>query len=107
MTRLIAFGEARLDLLAEHADVLTAAEAGPGRLLSAPYAVSRLHITLLLRDADPGCDSEYLAESLLAALGVDLFLYMRDVRGLSLQRLKDGWGELARRTVPDAPGSSL
>lgn len=103
--RLTAFGEARLDLLAEHADVLTAAEVGPGRLLSAPYAVARLHITLLLREADPRCDAEYLAESLLAALGVDLFLYMRDVRGLSLARLKRGWGELVQRTVPGAPQS--
>ena len=76
------------------------AERHAGWLLSAPYAVSRLHITLLLRESDPDCDADYLAESLLASLGVDFFLYMRDVRGLTLQQLKDGWGELVRRAVP-------
>jgi len=98
--RLIAFGEARMDLLAEHADVIAAAEVGPARFVSPPYAVYRLHVTLLLHEADPGCDAGYLTESLLACLGVDFFLYMRDVRGLSLEQLKQGWGELVRRAVP-------
>jgi AcrR family transcriptional regulator len=98
--RLIAFGEARMDLLAEHAEVLAAAELGPARFASPPYAVYRLHMSLLLREADPDCDAEYLAETLLACLGVDFFLYLRGARGMSLQRLKQGWGELVRRVVP-------
>ena len=51
--RLIAFGHGRIDLLAEHAEVLAAAEVGPARLYSPPYAFYRLHVTLLLREADP------------------------------------------------------
>ena len=98
--RLTAFGEARMDLLAEHTDVIATAEVGPARFLSPPYAVYRLHVTLLLREADPGCDADYLTESLLACLGVDFFLYMRDVRGLSLEQLKHGWGQLVLRSVP-------
>lgn len=98
--RLIAFGEARLDLLADHADVLAAAEVGPARFSSPPYAVYRLHMTLLLREADPRCDAEYLAEALLACLGVDFFLYLGEARGMPLERLKTGWGELVRRVVP-------
>jgi AcrR family transcriptional regulator len=97
--RLIAFGEGRLDLLAEHAEVLAAAEIGPGRFDSPPYAVYRLHVTLLLREADPGCDAEYLCEVLLACLGVDVFLAMREQRGFSLARMKQSWGELVRRTL--------
>jgi AcrR family transcriptional regulator len=98
--RLIAFGEGRLDLLDEHAEVLVAAEIGPARFTSPPYAVYRLHLTLLLREADPHADVESLAEALLAFLGVDVFLYMREVREMPLDRLKASWGELVRRIVP-------
>jgi AcrR family transcriptional regulator len=105
--RLIAFGEARLDLLAAHAEVLAAAEVGPARFSSPPYAVYRLHMTLLLREADPGCDAEYLAEALLACLGVDFFLYLDEGREMRLQRLKTGWGELVRRVVPCPAASAV
>jgi AcrR family transcriptional regulator len=104
--RLIAFGEARLDLMADHADVLAAAEIGPARFDSPPFAVHRLHVMLLLREADPGCDAEYLAETLLACLGVELFLYLRELRGFSLARMKASWAELVRRTLAcGAPGA--
>lgn len=101
-TRLIAFGEARLDLLEDHSEVLAAAEVGAARFASPPYAVHRLHITLLLREAAPECDAEYLAEILLASLGSDVFTYLRGERGLSLERLKSGWAELVQRVVPAA-----
>jgi len=102
-TRLIAFGEARLNLLADHAEVLAAAEVGPARFDSPPYAVHRLHVTLLLREADPDCDAEYLAEMLLSNLAGDVFLYMNVARGISLERLKAGWSELVSRVVPSVP----
>lgn len=100
--RLIAFGEARMDLLADHSEVLAAAEVGPARFFSPPYAVYRLHMTLLLREANPDCDAEYLAEALLACLGVDYFLYLRE--GRELERVKSGWSELVRRVTRCAPG---
>ena len=105
--RLIAFGEARLDLLADHAEVLAAAEVGPARFSSPPYAVYRLHMTLLLGEADPRCDAEYLAEALLACLGVDFFLYLDDAHEMRLQRLKAGWSELVRRVAPCAAASAV
>jgi AcrR family transcriptional regulator len=92
--RLIAFGCRRLDLLAENAETLAAAEIGPGRFSTAPYAVHRLHLTLLLREAVPGCDADYLAEVLLNALGADLFLFLHEGREFPLERLHAGWGEL-------------
>ncbi len=101
-TRLTAFGEARLELLEDHSEVLAAAEVGAARFASPPYAVHRLHLTLLLREAAPDCDAEYLAEILLASLGSDVFTYLRRERGLSLERLKAGWGELVQRVVPAA-----
>lgn len=98
--RLIAFGEALLDTLELHSELLLAADAGPARFAHPAYRVHRLHVTLLLREADPECDSEMLAETLLAALGAELFIYLRAARGMSLERLKAGWAELVRRTVP-------
>jgi AcrR family transcriptional regulator len=104
--RLIAFGEAVIDMLDGHVELLVAAEDGGARFSSAPYAVYRLHITLLLRKADPNCDAEFLAETLLAALGADLFLYLRDVREMDLERMRAGWGELIGRMIPASSPNS-
>jgi AcrR family transcriptional regulator len=101
--RLIAFGHAVLQLLDGQAELIVAAEGGAARFASPPYAVYRLHITLLLREADPGCDAEFLAEMLLACLGADFFLYLREVREMPLERLQAGWEELVRKTIPGAP----
>jgi AcrR family transcriptional regulator len=98
--RLIAFGRERMDFIAEHAEVLAAAELGPERFSSPPQEVCRLHLTLLLREADPGCDAEYLAETLLAALGADFYVYLGLARELPVERLKDGWTELVTRVLP-------
>jgi AcrR family transcriptional regulator len=106
LQRLIAFGHAVLDLLDLNADLVFAAEGGGARFSSPPYAVYRLHMTLLLREADPACDAELLAETLLAALGADFFLYMRDAREMPVARLKAGWDELARGIVAGAPRAS-
>ncbi|HTU77188.1 MAG TPA: helix-turn-helix domain-containing protein [Solirubrobacteraceae bacterium] len=92
--RLIAFGEALLDTLDAHSELLLAAETGPARFAHPAYAVHRLHVTLLLRELDPGCDAELLADSLLAALGAELHVYLRDARGMSLARIKAGWRQL-------------
>jgi AcrR family transcriptional regulator len=98
--RLIAFGHALLGLLAGHGDLLLAAEHGGARFGSAPYAFYRLHLELLLREADPGCDAELLAETLLAFLGADLFLYLREVREMPPERLASGWEALVRLVLP-------
>jgi AcrR family transcriptional regulator len=98
--RLMAFGEAFLDTLELHSELLLAAETGSARFDHPAYRVHRLHVMLLLQEADPECDSEMLAETLLAGLGAELFIHLRLARGMSLERLKDGWRELVGRTVP-------
>jgi AcrR family transcriptional regulator len=98
--RLIAFGEAMLDMLEAHSELLLAAETGPARFTHPAYTVHRLHVMLLLREADHECDAEILADALLAALGAELFLYLRHVREMDLRRLKAGWRELVERAVP-------
>ena len=101
--RLIAFGEARLDLIDAHAELLSAAEAASAHLDSPPHMASRLHVTLLLREIDPDCDPELLAETLLAGLTAGLFVYLRDARGFSLERIKEGWRRIVDGLVPAAP----
>jgi AcrR family transcriptional regulator len=99
LERLVAFGEARLDLLAHHSDLIAAAERGADRLVSPPYIVYRLHMTMLLREAAPACDAPYLVEALLASLGASEFLHMREQLGLSLEAIKAGWRELVVRLL--------
>ncbi|MEA2199590.1 MAG: hypothetical protein QOI89_186 [Solirubrobacteraceae bacterium] len=106
--RLIAFGEALLDTLEAHTELLLAAETGSVRFMHPAYVVHRLHVMLLLREADGECDAEVLSDTLLAALGADLFIHLRKGRGMSLERLKQGWGDLVSRTVPAAePAAAL
>ena len=104
--RLIAFGEALIDLLERHGPLLAAAEVDGGRLLSAPYGVYRLHVTLLLHEADPSCDAELLAEFLLGALSAQQFMHLRDQRGVPLERLKRAWSNLVDRALPPDPLSA-
>jgi AcrR family transcriptional regulator len=100
--RLIAFGEAIIDLLDGHVELLLAAEVGGARFSSAPYAVYRLHMMLLLREAAPSCDAEFLSEMLLAGLSADLFVYLRDAREIGLERMKAGWRDARGSVVAGA-----
>lgn len=104
--RLVAFGHALLDQLETHSELICAAEAGAARFVSAPHAVHRLHVALLLGEADPTCDADALADVVLAGLAADLFVYMREVRGIPLERLKDGWAQLVERLLARPPVGS-
>ena len=84
----------------DHAELMAAGEVAGAHLDSAPYAASRLHVTLLLGEIDPDCDGELLAETLMAALSGSLFLYLRNARGFPLERIKDGWRRLVDGLVP-------
>lgn len=93
--RLLAFGRGYLDLLERHADLLSMSEWSAGaRYGSAPYALYRVHVGLLLAEAAPEADVDVLAEALLATLGAGLFVHLRRSREVSLERLKDVWATL-------------
>jgi len=102
--RLVAFGERLLDLIEVNGDLLAAAERGGAakRLRHTVYAAYRAHIAILLRQALPGRDIDYLTDVLLALFAADLVLYQRRVVELPLQRLKDGWGALVDDLVDAA-----
>lgn len=103
--RLAAFGEALLDLLEEHGDVIALAEAGlPGlRLRSPVHLARRVHIVAVLSDAE-GVDADYVADALLGTLSADLVLHQRRVAGRSLDELKAGWRRLVGAVL--APAST-
>ena len=99
--RLVAFGESLLDLIDIQGDLLAAADTGaPGRRLRhTVYGAYRAHVALLVREAAPALDADYLPDVLLAALAPDLVLHQRRVRELPLARLKSGWRELVHALV--------
>lgn len=100
--RIVAFGDAYLDLLDHHAPLLAAAEAGPGwRGGVGPVAFYRTHLTVLCQQADRECDAELTAVHLLHALSPALFLHLRRELDFPLDRIKSAW----RRQVDGWLGS--
>ncbi len=97
--RLVAFGEAMLDMLEAHHEILFEAAVRGAHFAAGPYGVHRLHVLLLLREADPGCDAELLSDLLMASLGAELFINLRQARGVELERIKRGWRELVSRAL--------
>jgi AcrR family transcriptional regulator len=96
--RLVAFGHARFDLLERHGLMIAAAEVSErGERFDEPvYVFYRSHIGMLVRDARPDCDAEYVTEALLAPLAATAFMYQRRARGMTLERVKQGYEWLVR-----------
>lgn len=100
--RLVAFGHARFDLLERHGLMIAGAEMserGDVRFNYPVYVFYRSHIWMLVREADSECDPDYITEVLLAPLSATLFIYERRTRGMSLERVKDGYEWLVRRLL--------
>jgi len=97
--RLIAFGERLLRHLARHGDLIAAADGRLDRYRTGPFSVYRAHVGLLVREAAPDADWEYLTDALLASLGASHVNYMRRARGMSEERLAAGWADLVRRLL--------
>lgn len=98
--RLTAFGEAMLDRLERDGELLLETEAHVGQWQrSQPYGALWLHVRMLLEEALPDADPEYLADVLLASLSPGAFHHQRQVRGLELERLKAGFAELVARLL--------
>ena len=97
--RLIAFGAAMLDRLEEHLEILRESEltSHGAYLRSSPYAVHRIHVRILVGQARPDADADYLTDILLAPLSAVTFAEQRHTRGLSLDQLKAGYADLVAR----------
>jgi AcrR family transcriptional regulator len=100
--RLIAFGERLFEHFTQHGELIAAAEAKVGlRYRSAPFNFYRTHVQLLVREAAPDADWEYLSDVLMASLRADHLLYLREIRGISDERLAASWADLVRRLFSD------
>ena len=99
--RICAFGRCMLGLLEQHGDMLLAAELGARwvRGEAGVYAFYRTHLAMLVREAAPELDDEYVAEALLTPLAPETFLYLRKGRELSLERIGAGYEQLVRRLL--------
>jgi AcrR family transcriptional regulator len=99
--RVIGFGRGMCALLEAHGDMLLAAGLGVrwARGEAGVYAMYRTHLAMLVREAAPELDDEYLAEALLAPLTAETFLYLRKGRELSLERIEAGYEQLVRRLL--------
>ncbi|HEX6695327.1 MAG TPA: helix-turn-helix domain-containing protein [Solirubrobacteraceae bacterium] len=102
--RLRAFGAGQLGLLESHARFMFFGDKIlAGRHDHPVYAFHRVHLSYLLREIlGDDARTEYLVDALLAALAPELFLYQREVRGMSLEDLVDGWSTLVDAVVATA-----
>jgi len=100
--RLIAFGERLFEHYRQHGELIAAAESSGGvRYSSAPFSVYRAHVQMLVREAAPDADWEYLGDALMASLRADHIRYLRRLRELPDERVAAGWAELVRRLFSD------
>jgi AcrR family transcriptional regulator len=98
LERLVAFGRARLELIARQGDLLLAAEMGApwARMRSPVYAAHRAHVAILVREVcAEDADADFLSDVLLGSLAADLVLYEHRVRGMSWEEIGDAWEGLA------------
>jgi AcrR family transcriptional regulator len=97
--RVIAFGEAMIDLCVERRDLMAEVQAGPRWLRTNIYSGYRAHLAYLVAQAAPEQDAEFVADTLLGVLRADLVSHLVVDRGLDVQRLKDGFRALATRLL--------
>ena len=93
--RVIAFGEAMIDLCVDRRDLMAEVQAGPRWLRTSIYSGYRAHLSYLVAMAAPEQDAEFVADTLLGVLRADLVNHLVADRGMDTQRLKDGFRALA------------
>jgi AcrR family transcriptional regulator len=96
--RLIAFGERLLQHLAQHGELIAAAEGRLDRYRTGPFMVYHAHVAMLVREAAPEADWEYLTDTLLASLAATHVRYLKR-RGMDDERLAAGWADVVRRLL--------
>jgi len=100
--RLKAMARAQLALLEAHGDLIAAGESGrPGaRFRTGPHDFLRMHTGMLMREADPDCDWEILADVLLAPLSADAYFFWCRLRGHDVERVAAAFDVLVDRLLP-------
>jgi AcrR family transcriptional regulator len=89
--RLRAFGRRRIELLDDgEAETLLTVHAEKATL-AGPDAAYRIHMGVLLREADPRLDVDYAVYTLAMGFDARLHVHLRVDRGWSLERVQEGW----------------
>ncbi len=103
--RLIAFGDGVIDLVADHGDLIMAAQVGrAGARFAGPvYATYRMHVRALLRDLDPRIDADYFADVLLSALNAEMYGFWVSDAGLDQERIRSGLRQLVGAIAATSP----
>lgn len=107
--RLHAFGAGLLLLLERHWWFIREAEGVRNLRFEHPiYAFYRMHVSMLLREIlGPSTRTEYLADCLLAPLAAEVFHYQRELRGMSLEEVTEGWCALVDAAISAGSGDGL
>ena len=89
-------------LMEDHVDLIAAAEAGrpAARFNTGPYLFLRMHVGMLVREADPLADWELLTDVVLAPLSADSFVYWCRQRGMESDRILVVFDALIDRLLP-------
>ncbi|MFJ8882551.1 TetR/AcrR family transcriptional regulator [Streptomyces sp. NPDC102402] len=96
--RLHAFGPAVMRHERDHHELILASRTDPLRTFTVPAQRLRLsHVALLLRQADAEGEPELLAHTLLGSIDTPLVHHLTCERGLSMDRLEQGWHDLLTR----------
>lgn len=95
LDRLVAFGRERLCFVHAHHELLSSAS--PEARYSAPAAVHRTHVRMLLESAGTTGNLDVQTDALLALLDADYVEHQLAHGGHSLQTLGDAWESLARK----------
>jgi AcrR family transcriptional regulator len=100
--RLKAMARSQLKLLGDHVDLISAGEAGrPGkRFTTGPYVFLRLHVGMLLQEADPTADWELLTDVVLAPLSTESFVYWCRHREMEPDRILSVFDALVDSLLP-------
>jgi AcrR family transcriptional regulator len=102
LERLHAFGAGLIRLL-EQSSTFIRADEKTGGLSHPVYSAYRAHLRVLLRELlGEDANTDYLVDALLATLSIDAFLFQREVRGMTLEEIAEGWCSLADAVVAAA-----
>jgi AcrR family transcriptional regulator len=96
MERLLAFGRSRLELTLTHAALVLAAGDAATRSYAA-YSFAAMHVKHLLGELGVDGDLPILCTALLAPLDVRILEQQIRVEGFGVDRVYDGWVDLAHR----------
>ena len=102
--RLLAFGRSRLEVTLGHADLIRHAGRAGTRSFAA-YSFAAMHVRYLLTELGVVGDLPLLATALMAPLEAPILDQQIRIEGLDMDRVLDGWADLARRIVSPRGGA--